>query len=251
MAPRLLRYPRGPKRALQFSLFSLIKLHLASHPLASSYSHVAVSSVFCAQYIHISAQTRGVPLRSVVSIHVHLQRNTCHILLLYVTPYPLVPLMHSKMSRAAFQRVAFGAVQYLPTARTTFEISGCVDVDSHIRLRTNSRKDQFSTSLSLSGTLCMKITRTFFTSSLAVFAWDKYRQITPIPVLRVVVGFITCQFPETVDENFEVKLVSNHITLSNKSYSKDVIEVHSHNDHYTSLLNQTKNACIGKPLLKA
>ena len=46
-----------------FSLFSLIKLHyLASHPLASSYSHVAVSSVFCAQYIHISAQTRGAPL---------------------------------------------------------------------------------------------------------------------------------------------------------------------------------------------
>ena len=47
-----------------FSLFSLIKLHLASHPLASSYSHVAVSSVFCAQYIHISAQTRGAPLIS-------------------------------------------------------------------------------------------------------------------------------------------------------------------------------------------
>ena len=47
-----------------FSLFSLIKLHLASHPLASSYSHVAVSSVFCPQYyIHISAQTRGAPLR--------------------------------------------------------------------------------------------------------------------------------------------------------------------------------------------
>ena len=45
-----------------FSLFSLIKLHLASHPLASSYSHVAVSSVFCAQCIHISDQTRGAPL---------------------------------------------------------------------------------------------------------------------------------------------------------------------------------------------
>ena len=44
-----------------FSLFSLVKLHLASHPLASSYSHVAVSSVFCAQYIHISAQTREAP----------------------------------------------------------------------------------------------------------------------------------------------------------------------------------------------
>ena len=50
MAPWLLRYPMCPKRALQFSL---IKLHLASLPLASSYSRVAVSS----------AQTRGAPLR--------------------------------------------------------------------------------------------------------------------------------------------------------------------------------------------
>ena len=33
-----------------FSLFSLIKLKLASHPLASSYSRVTVSSVFCAQF---------------------------------------------------------------------------------------------------------------------------------------------------------------------------------------------------------
>ena len=45
-----------------FSLFSLIKLHLASLPLASSYSHVAVSSVFCAQNIYFSAKTRGAPL---------------------------------------------------------------------------------------------------------------------------------------------------------------------------------------------
>ena len=45
-----------------FSLFSLIKLHLASLPLASSYSRVAVSSVFCAQNIFFSAQTRGAPL---------------------------------------------------------------------------------------------------------------------------------------------------------------------------------------------
>ena len=46
------------------SLFSLIKLHLASLPLASSYSRVAVSSVFCAQKIYFSAQTRGAPLTS-------------------------------------------------------------------------------------------------------------------------------------------------------------------------------------------
>ena len=45
-----------------FSLFSLIKLHLASLPLAISYSRVAVSSVFCAQNIFFSAQTRGAPL---------------------------------------------------------------------------------------------------------------------------------------------------------------------------------------------
>ena len=32
-----------------FSLFSLTKLHLASLPLACSYSRVAFSSVFCAQ----------------------------------------------------------------------------------------------------------------------------------------------------------------------------------------------------------
>ena len=45
-----------------FSLFSLIKLHLASFPLARSYSRVAVSSVFWAQNIYFSAQTRGAPL---------------------------------------------------------------------------------------------------------------------------------------------------------------------------------------------
>ena len=56
MTPWLLRYLRCPKRALQFSLFSLIKLHLASHPLASSYSRVTVSSVFCAQNIFLGAQ---------------------------------------------------------------------------------------------------------------------------------------------------------------------------------------------------
>ena len=52
-----------------FSLFSLIKLHLASLPLASSYSHVAVSSVFCAQSIFFSAQTRGAPLNNCGTIY--------------------------------------------------------------------------------------------------------------------------------------------------------------------------------------
>ena len=47
-----------------FSLLSLIKLHLASLPFANSYSHVAVSSAFCAQNIIFSAQTRGAPLNA-------------------------------------------------------------------------------------------------------------------------------------------------------------------------------------------
>ena len=44
-----------------FSLFSLIKLHLASHPLAinSSYSRVTVSSVFCAQIIFFGPSVWG------------------------------------------------------------------------------------------------------------------------------------------------------------------------------------------------
>ena len=45
---------RGAPRGLFtfLSVFS-IKLHLASHPLASSYSRVTVSSVFCAQNIYM------------------------------------------------------------------------------------------------------------------------------------------------------------------------------------------------------
>ena len=56
----------APRVSSVFSLFSLIKLHLASLPLASSYSRVAVSSVFWAQNIYFSAQTRGAPLCSVL-----------------------------------------------------------------------------------------------------------------------------------------------------------------------------------------
>ena len=53
--------------------------------------------------------------------------------------------MYSKMLRAAFQWMALGAVQYLATARTALAISGRVDIDSHIKLPTNSRNGQFST----------------------------------------------------------------------------------------------------------
>ena len=58
----LAELPWRQEGSLVFSLFSLIKLHLASLPLASSYSRVAVSSVFWAQDIYFSAQTRGAPL---------------------------------------------------------------------------------------------------------------------------------------------------------------------------------------------
>ena len=42
-----------------FSLFSLIKLHLASRPLASSYSRVTVSSAFCTQNIFFGPSVWG------------------------------------------------------------------------------------------------------------------------------------------------------------------------------------------------
>ena len=54
-----------------FSLFSLKKLHLVSLPLASSYSRVAVSSVFCAQNILFSAQTRGAPLKYISEVNLY------------------------------------------------------------------------------------------------------------------------------------------------------------------------------------
>ena len=47
--------------------------------------------------------------------------------------------MFSKMPRAAFQWIALGAVQYFATARTAFEMSGRIDIDSHIKVRSNSR----------------------------------------------------------------------------------------------------------------
>ena len=62
MVPCLLRYPRCSKSALQLSLFSLLKLHLASHSLASSYSRVTFSSVFLPK-IYVSAQVCGAPLK--------------------------------------------------------------------------------------------------------------------------------------------------------------------------------------------
>ena len=71
-----------------FSLFSLIKLHLASLPLASSYSRVAVSSVFCAQNICFSAQTRGAPLTVVLVMAIYL--FILFILFIYFFPSTFV-----------------------------------------------------------------------------------------------------------------------------------------------------------------
>ena len=50
-----------------FSLFSLIKLHLASHPLASSYSRMTVSSVFCAQNIFFRPRCVGPVNRAIIN----------------------------------------------------------------------------------------------------------------------------------------------------------------------------------------
>ena len=47
-----------------------------------------------------------------------------------------------------FQLTSFGMQQYFATARTTFEISGRIEVDSLMKLPTSSRNDQFSTSSS-------------------------------------------------------------------------------------------------------
>ena len=204
----------------------------------------------------------------------HRTRTACHLLKKH-SPHPRTPptkhLPYSSLicytvppsSLNVLQDVkgclpedSFRCCTVSPTARTAFEMPESVDVDSQIRLRTSSQNEQLSTPSSSStspnltptrsGTLCSEITQTFLTNSSAIFIWDKYRQSTPLPVLRVVVAFIPSQLTQIVDENFEVEFVSNHITLTSKSYNKDVIEVHSHNDHYTSLLNQTKIACIDK-----
>ena len=57
MVARLSEVPQ--KGSSVFSLFSLIKLRLASHPLASSYSSVTVLSVFCAQNIFFRPKCVG------------------------------------------------------------------------------------------------------------------------------------------------------------------------------------------------
>ena len=55
-----------PEGSLVFSLFSLVKLHLASHPLATSYSRATVSAVFCAQNIFFGVRVWG-PVKEIMS----------------------------------------------------------------------------------------------------------------------------------------------------------------------------------------
>ena len=61
MAPWLLCYLRcvSQEGSAIFSLFSLIELHLVSHPLASSYSRVTVSSKKCCLNLFCSSMSTG------------------------------------------------------------------------------------------------------------------------------------------------------------------------------------------------
>ena len=89
--------------------------------------------------------------------------------------------MYLKMPRVAFQWIAIGAVQYLATARTAFEMPGRVDIDSQIKLPTNSRNGHFSTLSSSSnspsftptrsGTLFVEVTQNVFIHSSANVFW--------------------------------------------------------------------------------
>ena len=140
--------------------------------------------------------------------------------------------------------MALGAVQYLATARTAFEISGRADIDSHIKLSTNSRNGQFSTPSSSSnsssstptrsGTLCVEVTQSF----------GGYGQSTHLPFPGVVATSIPSQFTQVLDGDHSVQLVSKCITPTFQSYSKYFIDMHNRDDCYTPLLKQTKDARI-------
>ena len=107
-----------------------------------------------------------------------------------VVPKPQVPLMYARIPSADFQWTAFGAEQYFATDRTALEISGRIEIASHIKPPTSSRNGQLpvssfsskSSSLTptLSGTLCTEVTRNFFTNFSAKLCWD----IVRVPLLR-------------------------------------------------------------------
>ena len=98
--------------------------------------------------------------------------------------------MYARIPSADFQWTAFGAEQYLATDRTALEISGRVEIASHIKPPTSSRNGQFSLSSfssnfssltpTLSGTLCTEVTRNFFTNFSAKLCWN----IVRVPLLR-------------------------------------------------------------------
>ena len=66
MAPWSLRYPRCPKRAIHFLPVFSNKALFGLPPLASSYSRVMVSSVFCTQNIYIFGPSVWGPVKCVL-----------------------------------------------------------------------------------------------------------------------------------------------------------------------------------------
>ena len=85
-----------------FSLFSLVKLHLASLPLASSYSRVAVSSVFWAQNIYFSAQTRGAPLIGFLDDGSNMQEERVQLAALFIQGGTFSDVMCGNVLAAAY-----------------------------------------------------------------------------------------------------------------------------------------------------
>ena len=174
-------------------------------------------------------------------------------------PKPQVPLTYARIPSADFQWTAFGAEQYLATDRTALEISGRVEIASHIKSPTRSRNGQLSISSfssnsssltpTLSGTLLTEVTWNFFTNFSAKLCWD----IVRVPLLRSLeyrhppYHFKSRRF-STVIVRF--KSTHNPDAPFLLSYSKNIIDVHNCCDCHTSILNQTKNTYICHALLE-
>ena len=174
-------------------------------------------------------------------------------------PKPQVPLTYARIPSADFQWTAFGAGQYLATDRTALEISGRVEIASHIKPPTSSRNGQLPVSFSssssslnptLSGTLCTKVTRNFFTNSSAKLCCD----IVRVPLLRSLeYRHPPYHFKSPRFLTGMVRFKSTH-NLSHLSFcptakisstcTTAVIACH------TSILNQAKNRYICHALLE-
>ena len=85
----------APRGLFSFLSVFLITLYLASLPLASSYSRVAVSSVFWAHNFFFSAQTRGAPLSlQMVFSPLFVETLLIYILRFKNTPANTITLAH-------------------------------------------------------------------------------------------------------------------------------------------------------------